>query len=381
MNSYDVIVLGVGGMGSAACYALSKKGARVLGLEQFRIGHDRGSSHGQTRMIRRAYFEHPDYVPLLNRAYNLWDEIENSCEKTLFHRVGLIIYGASDSAVLAGVQRSASEHHIPIETLDPKEAAVFHSGLRPPAGFGAIFEPGAGFLLVEDSIEQMTALAVRSGAKILEETPILHWKPVGSGVEVRTASQTFHAKKLVIAAGAWAKGVLSELSLPLVAHRNLLHWFAAPDVYEYRKETPCFAFDTRHGFLYGFPKVDPLGIKIANHLPGPIISDPHQFSASVAKEEGTSPAELTPIKRCLSQSMPLVEMKITQQAACMYTMSPDENFILGTHPQYPQVSFVAGLSGHGFKFAPVIGEALCDLALQGRSDLPIAFLSYSRLTH
>ncbi|MCB0416122.1 MAG: N-methyl-L-tryptophan oxidase [Bdellovibrionales bacterium] len=380
MNSYDVIVLGVGGMGSATCYALAKRGVRVLGLEQFRIGHDRGSSHGQTRMIRRAYFEHPDYVPLLNRAYELWDELEQTSGRRLFQRVGLVIYGASESAILSGVRKSAEQHQIPIEILNPQQAAAFHPGFCPAGDHGAIFEPAAGFLHVEESVVQMCALAVRLGAQILEGEAIESWKAVGSGVEVTTAKKTFYAQKLIITAGAWAKDLLAELSLPLVVHRNLLHWFAAPDIYDCAKGTPCFAFDTPQGFIYGFPKIDPSGIKIANHVPGRRISDPGEFNSSVVKEEGEDPSQLEPLRRCLATALPLVGPTASRQMACMYTMSPDENFILGIHPTHPQVAFVAGLSGHGFKFAPVVGEALADLASQGHTELPIEFLSYSRFS-
>lgn len=370
METVEVIVLGMGAMGSAACYHLARRGIRVLGLEQFAVGHNRGSSHGQTRMIRQAYFEHPDYVPLLKRAYVLWDELNDMSGELLFERIGLILYGPSfDEGILKGVLASALQHTIPIEQLSPSQAIGAYNGYLPPREFSAIFEPGAGCLHVEACVKAHARLARQFGAEIHEGEAITTWTPDGDGVVVTTPTRTYRANRLIITAGAWLPQLLQNVGLALTIHQNRLYWFNAESRYQRLNGLPCFGFDMPDGFFYGFPAMDAYGLKIARHLPGPVLADPTHL------EDPLETPDLHSVQTFLKTALPGVKANMpTQTVNCMYTMTPDEHFIVDQHPQMPQVILAGGFSGHGFKFSPVIGEILADLAITGTTPHPAGFL-------
>jgi sarcosine oxidase len=373
MLTYDAIVLGCGAVGSAALGHLTRRGLRVLGLERFTPAHDRGSSHGRTRMIRQAYFEHPDYVPLVLRAYEQWFALEQAVGRTLFRETGLLEIGPPTGQVIAGVLASARQHNLAVDELSPDDVARRFPGFTVPDGMRAVFERHAGVLRVEDCVRAQVEQALSAGAELHVEEAVHSWRVDGANVVIDTNRGRYEASRLVITAGAWAGQVLADVKVPLVVRRKPQYWFA-PRGAAYRADagTPAFLYETPDGVFYGFPVVGPEGVKCAEHSGGAVITDPLQLRRDV------DPADLARVTSFITACLPQSTTTLTDHAACMYTMSPDEHFLVDVHPRYPQVSFVAGLSGHGFKFAPVLGEALADLATTGRSELPIAFLSVKR---
>ena len=375
MKTYDVIVLGTGGVGSAAAMHLAARGAKVLGLEQFDHGHNRGSSHGQTRAIRMAYFEHPDYVPLLRRAYSLWDELESSSGQKLFHQNGLLEVGPADGIVVPGVLRSATEHSLPVDELSRKEVEERFPGFIMPDDALAVFEQNAGFLFVEDSVLAHVSQATKFGAEMRANERVVEWNAKSDSVSVRTEFDEYQAGRLVITAGAWAGELLRKLNVPLTVRRMHLHWYAAAnDRYRLENGVPTFFFELPdRSFFYGFPQLDERGVKVAEHgSGGEIVENATQLSRDV---DATDRAR---VEAFVTKHLAEVTMQPTRHCVCLYTMTADENFIVDTHPEHPHVCFAAGLSGHGFKFTTVLGEALADLALNASTALPIDFLSVSR---
>lgn len=372
MQSFDAIVLGTGGVGSAAAMHLAARGMRVLGLDRFGPGHDRGSSHGHTRVIRQAYFEHPDYVPLLRRAYELWEQLEQARRVKLFHRVGVLQVGLPEGAVIAGVKASAKLHSLPIDCLTAAECRERFSGFRIDENQAAVFEPNAGYLLVERCVIEHLDAAGQKGADLRNGVEVRGWREEGKGVIVETDQGTFAADRLVITAGAWASQLLSGLGVQLRVLRKPLYWFAPlNDVY---RQAPCYLYDLPEGCFYGFPQVDEKGMKLAEHSGGREVADPLRLDRQLDE------ADCARVAQFIERWLPQATTQLREHATCMYTMSPDEHFIVDRHPEYPQVSFAAGLSGHGFKFTNVLGEALCDLAVKGRTELPIEFLSLKRFS-
>ncbi len=368
---FDVIVLGTGGVGSAATYHAARRGLRVLGIDRFPWCHDRGSSHGHTRIIRMAYFEHPDYVPLLRRAYDLWDELSKLSGLRLFERSGLLQIGPMSGIVIPGVIASALQHRLPIEQLSVSDVQRRFPGFAVPNGCTAVFEKNAGYLLVKSCVLKHLELAKSLGGEFIIGESIKGWQAEKDCVVVQTDRATYRSKKLIITAGAWADSLLGSLGMSLTIRRKHLHWRATTsDVY---RGGPCFFYEMPNGFFYGFPHLDDRGIKVAEHSGGETVADPRTAS----RDE--DPVDTDRIDHFLRQAMPDVSRTRTAHEVCFYTMSCDENFFVDRHPQNPNVAFAAGLSGHGFKFASALGEILVDLVCDGGSPLPIDFLSVKRL--
>lgn len=374
MAIYDVIVLGVGAMGSAACHQLAQRGARVLGLEQFSLVHDRGSSHGQTRIIRQAYFEHPDYVPLLFRTYELWNDLEQRSGSRLFHQVGLVLSGVPGGETISGATLSAHQHHLQIEKLRPDEAARRWPVFMFPQDHTILFEPKAGYLKVEDCVRAQVHQALKYGATIYENEPALGWSSNGQAVTVRTDRNEYHASSLVITAGAWAARCLNSLSLPLRVLRKFVGWFPVRSGDFSLQKMPTHFYELPHGTFYGFPSLDGRSAKLAEHSGGQDVQDP----ATVDREK--HPNDITRLADFVKGHLPGLDPAPQDHSVCLYTMTPDQHFVLDRHPAWSNVSIAAGFSGHGFKFAPVIGEALADLALNGSTKHPIGFLSLNRFS-
>jgi sarcosine oxidase len=369
---YDAIVLGVGGMGSAALFELARRGRRVLGLEQFSPGHDRGSSHGQTRVIRKAYYEHPDYVPLLRRAYQRWYDLEQRGGRRLFVECGCLSIGSPDGEVVPGVRRAADEHGLPVEPLTAAELRRRFPAFRFGDDVIAVLERDAGFLYVEECVRAHADEARRLGADLRTDEPAVSWEPTAGGVVVRTAKGTYAADRLIITAGAWAGRVLADLGLPLTVLRKVLLWFDVSDPAALRRDVfPIYMAETPGGFYYGFPVIDGLGHKVARHDGG--------AAADVASlDRMVSDADAQECHTFLRAHLPAAGGPLRQGKVCMYTVTPDHHFIIDRHPEHPQVVVAAGFSGHGFKFASVVGEVLADLAERGRSDLPIGMFRIGR---
>jgi sarcosine oxidase len=373
MEHYDAIVLGTGGVGSSAMFHLARRGARVLGIDRFSPPHDQGSTHGSTRVIRQAYFEHSNYVPLLVESYRLWHELERQVGQHLLHQVGLIQVGPANGQVVPGVLRSAHEHGLAVEQLTAADVQGRWPGLRADYNLLGVFEPAAGYLLVEDCVRAALDAARRAGAELLTGTTVTGWKTDGGEIRVTTTDDELSAGRLVIAAGAWAGSLLAGLGLPLTVRRKSLFWFETTDAtYDVAAHFPVFLFERPNGVFYGFPQIDARGVKVAEHSGGRIVDDP------LVVDRAVDPDEQYHLVEFLSAHLPAVSSTITHHTVCLYTMTPDEHFIVDRHPQHAKVVFAAGLSGHGFKFVPVLGRALAELALDGRTELPIGFLSLKR---
>lgn len=371
---WDSIVIGLGGMGSAAALELARRGQRVLGFEQHHAAHDRGSSHGESRIIRQCYFEHPDYVPLLLRAYDGWHRLEQEVARQLYFPVGLLISGPAGGEAVSGARLAAGQHSLELEELSLAEAARRFPIFDLPADHAAVFEPNAGYLLVDDCVRAQWAAARAAGADLRETEPVRSWSAEGDHVVVRTDRAEYRAERLVIAAGAWAGQVLADLKLPLTVARKVAAWFPAPAAQAgHESRMPTFYIEQPEGAFYGFPSLDGQTIKVAEHTGAEPVSDPAAVNRTVA------PADLVRIEAFLRQTLPSVSTAVDRSSVCLYTLSPDHHFLIDRHPAHPQVVFAAGFSGHGFKFCPVVGEALADLALEGRTDLPIGFLGLQRL--
>ncbi len=382
-NHFDCIVLGVGGFGSGALYHLARRGVRVLGIEQFGVAHDRGSSHGETRIIRKAYFEHPDYVPLLHRAYDLWHELERETGRQLMHRVGLFIAGSPERESVAGTLHAAALHKLSLERLDPAAARVRFPGYRFHDDFSVLFEPEAGYLEVENCVATHVAAAVARGAQLRTNETVIHWQSDGRHVVVKTETGEYSAASLVITAGPWASQVLGDAFPGLGGNllrvvRKPVFWFAAGDTYDASRgnstfffETPC-SLETPGGQFYGFPRIDGRTIKMAEHTGGETVVDP------LTVDRTHHAADLARVGEFLKEFMPAIDPTPVRYSVCMYTKTPDNHFCIDRHPEWGNVVVGAGFSGHGFKFTSVLGEALADLALAGRTNLPVGFLSLRR---
>ncbi len=364
MSSPDVIVLGLGGMGSAAAFHLARRGVRVLGLDAFGLAHDRGSSHGESRLIRKAYFESPAYVPLLERAYTLWDELAASTGTSLLHRTGLVL--VSDRGERAATERArnvAAQHSIAVEELDAAEIRKRFPPLVVGDDAVALWEPGAGWLAVESCVQAHARAAEAAGATLQWNEPVRSVVEDGGIVRVVTERATYEAKTVVVTAGAWTNRLLASFGLPLVVHRVVQSWFPAPPAFDASGGMPCFAYDVSDGFFYGFPRAGG-EIKVAEHAARREV-DPDGVDRTI---HGEDTARTTAF---VGRALQGVDGRPTWSKVCLYTMTPDEHFIVDRHEG---IVFAAGFSGHGFKFASVMGEALAELALDGKTKLDLAFL-------
>jgi sarcosine oxidase len=376
VTQYDAIVLGVGGMGSAALYHLARRGRRVLGIEQFSLGHEFGSSHGVTRIIRLAYAEHPSYVPLLRRSYELWREMEKVAGERLLVITGGLDIGAAEGTMVAGSLQSCREHGIAHEVLDAAEVMRRFPGYRLPPEMTAVYQQDGGFVLPERSIAAHVGAALSLGAEVHGCERVVSWSAEGGGVEVRTDRARYRADRLVIAAGPWAAQsapVLKSLAMP---ERQVLIWTQPLRAEAFTPEVfPIFNMETPEGRFYGFPVFSVPGFKLGKYHHRGERTDPD------AMYRGFDRADETVLREGIERYFPDANGPTLAMKTCLFTNSPDEHFILDLHPEWPQVAIAAGFSGHGFKFAPVIGEIMADLALEGdcaRHDLSLFRLA--RLT-
>jgi len=376
MQHHDVIVVGTGGIGSAAAFHLAARGRGVLGLDRFPLAHDRGSSHGQTRLIRLAYYEHPDYVPLLLRAYALWRELEQRTQRSLLVESGLLMAGPADGDVISGALKSAALHSLEVERMTAPEACRRWPMFELPDAWAALHEPRGGYLFVEECVRAHADAARVAGAHLEQGVTVHGWRMENGRARVATDRGDFTADRLVLCPGPWATDILQLPAARLTVLRKSLFWYRPAPEWAGDFATgslPCFAFDAPEGFFYGFPAIDARGVKIAEHSGGNAIVDP------LALGRGIDLGEQRRIEVISGRHLPHLGRQCTDHAACMYTMSRDHHFVVGLHPDHAQVAIAAGFSGHGFKFASVMGEVLADLACTGTSAQPFAFLSPSRL--
>lgn len=369
--TFDVIVLGLGGMGSATAAELARRGVHVLGLEQFGFAHHRGSSHGRTRIIRTAYYEHPAYVPLVRRAFTLWAELEQRTGQTLLTACPCLCVGEPTGELVRGVQRAATEHNLPVETLTAAEVEARFPQFRVPGHFAGVLEQSAGILAVEKCVQAHIDDAITHGADLRAEEPLIEWRVVGDAVEVRTAKGTYSATRLVVTAGAWATSLLADMGVPLSVMRQVQWWFGDDGTFALDR-FPVFLLDTPAGAYYGMPAVGDGGMKCARHYGAPELPSPDAVTWDVA------PGEEADVRAFLARHIPAADRPPVHAEVCMYTLTPDRHFVIDLHPEFPQVAVACGFSGHGFKFAPTVGEILADLALAGRTDHPIELFRAGR---
>ncbi|MCA9040501.1 MAG: N-methyl-L-tryptophan oxidase [Planctomycetaceae bacterium] len=370
---FDCIVIGTGGFGSAALYHLARRGLKVLGLEQFTPAHQLGSSHGETRIIRQAYFEHPNYVPLLLRGYELFEELEQTSGKKLFEQCGLFLSGPPDGETIQGANLARKLHQIPLETVDASEYADRFPGYKMPEDHSVVFEPVAGFLRVEETVRAHLDEAQEAGATLKFESAVRSWQPEQNQFLVTTDQEEFIARKLLITAGAWASDLLQGINVPLQVRRKVLCWHPVQSAsYNLAGGAGCFFFEMPYGLFYGFPSLDGQTLKLAEHTGGNDISHPETLVREELEGDGTSVSNF--VTNCLPELSP----QSVRQAVCMYTMTPDHHFLIDEHPDHPGLYFGAGFSGHGFKFTSVIGEVFADLISSGKTNLSIDFLSAKR---
>ncbi len=387
---YDAIVVGLGAMGSAAAYQLASRGLRVLGLDAHEQGHTLGSSHGESRIIRMAYMEHPDYVPLLRRAYELWREVEAQAGVELLRQTGGLFLGPPEGSVVGGSLQSARLHHLPHEMLDGAEVQRRYPALHPGPDDVALFEEAAGVLFSEQCIQAQLRLATKHGAQIQHNAKVQNWEATSGGVSVVTDGVRYTAGHVVFAAGAWMGKLLANppsssrgpfgkpqrgFRLPLKPERQTVWWLhprERPELFDPAR-FPIYIWEasTEHSF-YGFPHLGWPGVKVGRHHSGE-YGDPDTISREVVA------ADELAVRAFVRRHIPALDGDVASALVCLYTNTPDEHFVVDRHPEHPGVVYASACSGHGFKFASVIGEVLADLVTTGQANPAANFLRAERL--
>jgi len=368
-EKYDVIVVGLGAMGSGAVYHLASAGLNVLGLDRFKPPHELGSSHGQTRIIREAYFEHPIYVPIVQRAYELWADLEKNTGEKLFVQTGGLMIGPPNGVVVRGARHSAELHELAHEYLSAAEVHSRFPALAPGKGMAGVLEPRAGVLFPELCVGAHLRSAERAGAALLYDQQVVCWEPAGEGVRVRTSVAEYRANQLVLSAGSWVAKLVPDLDLPLSVERQTLFWFAPREANVWVPgRCPIHLWEYRDGkFFYGFPDLGH-GVKLARHHEGKAI-DPDTVSREATLREADALRRTTrPFVSALGSCI--------HKTVCFYTNTPDGHFLIDRHAAYPQVLLVSPCSGHGFKFSAAIGEIVSDLVRLGRSPFDLSLFRY-----
>jgi sarcosine oxidase len=375
--TYDVIVAGLGGMGSAAAYHLAARGHRVLGLERYGPAHRRGASHGGSRIIRQSYFEGPEYVPLLIRAYELFDRLAADSGRDLIVRTGGVMVGRPESRTVAGSRRSAQRWGLAHEMLDGVEVRRRFPTLNPGPGEVALYEANAGFVRPESTVTAHLTLAAAAGADLRFTEPLTGWSATpGGGVAVTTPNGTYEGGHLVIAPGPWAPALLADLGVPFAIERQVQYWFQpVGGVTAFRPDRhPVYIWeDAQGGQIYGFPAIDGPedGAKVAFFRRG-IATTPETLDTAVHADE------IETMAAAAGERLPDLPGRFVRGEPCLYSTTPDEHFVIGRHPGHEAVTVAAGFSGHGFKFVTVVGEILADLSTSGTTGHPIGLFDPRR---
>ena len=361
-------------MGLATCDRLRRRGLRVLGIDRFPIPHQQGSHHGHSRMIRMSYFEHSDYVPLLRRAFQLWRELEEELGKKLLLETGGLYLGAKEGVIVNSCARAAAEHSLSHEMLSATEVLQRYpifAGLDEYRGY---YEREGGVLLVDSMMRELRLMVGKGGVEFREGESVIEWRADAGGVSVRTDLGAYSADRLILAGGAWSGELLHELGVPLQVTRQTMFWVQPRANFKGERDSfPAWFLETEPGRgIYGFPELPgKLGFKVAEHLPG-------ESTSPSTVDRQVNAADWTRLRSIAQEHIPDLLGEVVDSSVCLYTNTPDGHFVLDRHPRFRNVTFAAGFSGHGFKFAPVIGEALADLALLGSTSLPVGFLGLDR---
>jgi sarcosine oxidase len=365
MPDVEVAVCGLGAMGSAALYHLARRGLRTVGIERAAPGHDGGSSHGLTRMIRLSYFEHPSYVPLLHAAYAGWSELEQVSGRMLVHRTGILEIGAPDGPLVSATLAASRLHGLPHDVLGARELMARFPAFQVPRDFVAVLQPDGGFIEAAAAIEAQMTLATAHGAALRLGETIAAIEPKGDGVRIVTDRGTIDAGAAIVAAGPWMTEFLPDARLPLRVTRQVLGWFAPLDAARTRA-LPVFLLESRHGIHYGIPFDAEPGIKLAKHHHADETVDPDTSDRAVTDRDEAL------IRAAIAEHLPSANGPLIGAKTCLYTMTPDGDFIIDRLPAHPQIIVASPCSGHGFKFAPVVGEILAGLAATGTTTHDIA---------
>ena len=372
MGSYDVIVVGLGVMGGAAAYHCAKRGVRVLGLDANTFGHGLGSSHGVTRAIRETYFEAPDYVPLVQRSFDLWRDLERESGMSMLSVKGAVYVGPSDHKLLEGVVSSAEKHSIAYERLSSRQANQRFPGFAVPNRWEAVFENRGGVLQAHDCQKAHVDLARSLGAILHFGESARSWIHYGGNFTVTSDHECHTAPKLILTPGPWASELLAGLALPLTVRRIPVIHFEPKDRLRYNAEAMSVYFwATPEGVYAGFPHFDGEGVKIMRH-------DRNETCTPATVLRDVDALDVEEVSQFADKYMPFANGGVNRSSVCLYTMTPDNHFVIDRHPEMPGLVYASACSGHGFKFAPVIGEVLADLALEGATEWPIGFLSANR---
>jgi sarcosine oxidase len=372
---FDVIVIGLGGMGSAAAYHLAARGQRVLGLEKFTPAHDKGSSHGGSRIIRQSYFEDPAYVPLLLRAYELWDRLATDSGRDVYRMTGGLFIGPPDCLTVAGSLKASQEWDLPHQVLDENEIRSRFPNFTPQPGDIALYEANAGFARPELTVQAHLDLAEKAGATLRFGEEVLEWSQTSAGVTVRTGDGTYTAGQVVICPGAWAPQLLADFGIPITVERQVLYWLDPVGGTDSFVDHPIFIDENASGMqIYGFPAIDGPrgGVKVAFFRKG-VECTPETIDRTVHE------SEIREMRERVAELVPALDGPCLDTATCMYSNTPDQHFVIARHPDSANVTVACGFSGHGFKFVPVVGEILADLAISGATAHPISLFDPRRL--
>lgn len=376
MQQYDVIVVGAGAMGMSAGYHLAANGRKTLLIDADNPPHGSGTHHGETRIIRHAYGEGREYTPMALRAQSLWYELEKETGRKLFLQTGLLQTGEPGSQMLSEMMQSAEEHNLPVEILDAEAIRRRWPGLALPESHIGCYEGDSGLLFCEVCVAAYRDAALSKGAELKVNTPVMDIRPDDDGVTVVTKEASYRAKALVVTAGKFAGPILRSVGLTpaLKPVRKTVAWFPTY-THDYDSDRfPAFLFDLPEGIYYGFPSIDGSGVKVGRHdgeaHPSPLDGPLPPY--------GSYPEDGQDVSHYVQRYMPGVSPTAAKGSACTYTMTPDEHFIVDRHPEYAHIAIGAGFSGHGFKFASVIGEMLSKLALNESPGFDISLFSLDR---
>ncbi|WP_375206278.1 N-methyl-L-tryptophan oxidase [Hyphococcus sp.] len=374
--SVRVAIIGAGIMGAAAAFSLAKRGADVTLFEQYARTHERGSSHGATRLFRKAYFEHPDYVPLLKRAAMGWRDLEKASGEKLFEMCGLLLAGPPDASVIAGTRRAAKEHGLSLHNISRSEAEKRLFWFAFDEEMDILIEPAAGFIYADRARDAFLSGAEAHGARLHCNASVSGWTIGGAAIEITVAGEKRQFERLVATPGAFAgelDGLCRQYIKPL---RKTLFWTSSGDErLTLHSGFLPFGIEEADGrFRYGLPAIDGDGVKVGEHSGGARLSSPHDDAPDAAAEARRD------MEAYLKRRLPDLSSAIEKEQSCLYAMSPDGHFIVDVHPDDARITLAMGFSGHGFKFAPVIGEALADLALNGETLPEFDFLKLARFS-
>ncbi len=364
---YDIAVIGCGGMGSAVLYHAAQLGSRVLGLEQFDLVHDRGSSHGQTRIIRQAYFEHPNYVPLLLEAYDLWHALEHRHGQQLYFETGLLQVGPPNGIVVPGVLGSAALHRLDVDHFNRNQLIKRFPVFQFTGNCEGVFEKRAGYLRVEQCVQAHLDAAIQDGADIRPRHQLERIQTDSGAIRLVTSKGDFAANRVIFTVGSWMPRWWPNTENNITILKKHLHWYDCDDSFMSSRQCPAFLFETKEGCFYGFPKVDAAGLKVSEHSGGDPINDPGELNSEL------NPVDLQRIDHFLANNLH-GHFAHRDHCTCMYTMTNDQHFWIDKHPNDERLLIAGGFSGHGFKFASVIGKLVAQWAVHDHRDTRLEFL-------